>query len=81
VARVQEAGILKSMRNGAIVGAAGGAYTGFVSGEILFGTVSLGTSGAGGVALGGITGGIFGAARGVFTGIALAEGCQAEGAY
>jgi hypothetical protein len=69
------------MGQGAILGGASGAYTGFVSGEILFGTLSLGTSGGGGAALGAVVGGIFGASRGVFTGFAFAEGCQAAGAY
>ncbi len=73
--------VLKSMRNGAIVGAASGAYTGFVSCEVLFGTVSLGTSGAAGAGAGAVVGGVFGAGRGVFTGTVMAGICQAAGAY
>jgi RHS repeat-associated protein len=71
----------KSIRNGAIVGAASGAYTGFVSGEVFGGEVTLGTSGLGGAVVGGFFGGAAGATKGVFKGIVLAETCSELGAY
>lgn len=73
--------VLRSMRNGAIIGATKGAYTGFVSGEIFGGEVTFGTSGLGGAALGGFVGGTVGAMKGVFIGTAAALVCKAEGAY
>jgi len=73
--------VLRSMRNGAIVGATKGAYTGFVSGELFGGEVTLGASGLGGAALGGFVGGTVGAMKGVFIGTAAALVCKAGGAY
>jgi len=73
--------VLRSMRNGAIVGATKGAYTGFVSGELFGGEVTLGASGLGGAALGGFVGGTLGATKGVFIGTAAALVCKAGGAY
>jgi hypothetical protein len=71
----------KSIRNGAVVGATNGAYTGFVSGEMFGGEVTLGVSGFGGAVIGGFIGGGIGATRGLFTGVVLAEACDAAGAY
>ncbi len=73
--------LLRSMRNGAIVGATKGAYSGFVSGELFGGEVTLGASGLGGAALGGFVGGTVGAMKGVFIGTAAALVCKAGGAY
>ena len=58
--------VLRSMRNGAGVGAAQGGATGFVGGEILGGEVTGGATGIPGVAPGGFVGGTFGAVKGVF---------------
>ena len=58
--------VLRSMRNGAGVGAVQGGATGFVGGEILGGEVTGGATGIPGAAPGGFFGGTFGAVKGVF---------------
>ena len=58
--------VLRSMRNGAGVGAVQGGTTGFVGGEILGGEVTGGATGIPGAAPGGFVGGTFGAVKGVF---------------
>ena len=58
--------VLRSMRNGAGVGAVQGGATGFVGGEILGGEVTGGATGIPGAAPGGFVGGTFGAVKGVF---------------
>jgi len=73
--------VLTSVRNGALLGAAKGAYFGFVSGEIFGGEVTFGLSGVGGAGLGAVIQGTIGATTGVITGFASAEACQAAGAY
>lgn len=73
--------VLKSVRNGALVGAARGAFTGFVSGEIFGGEVTFGLSGVAGAGLGAFIQGTVGATNGVIKGFASAEACQALGAY
>jgi RHS repeat-associated protein len=73
--------VLASVRNGALLGAARGAYFGFVSGEIFGGEVTLGLSGVAGAGLGAAIQGTIGATTGVITGFASAEACQAAGAY
>jgi hypothetical protein len=45
------------------------------------GEVTLGVSGFGGAVIGGFIGGGIGATRGLFTGVVLAEACDAAGAY
>jgi hypothetical protein len=57
--------VLRSMRNGAGVGAVQGGATGFVGGEILGGEVTGGATGIPGAAPGGFVGGTFGAVKGV----------------
>jgi hypothetical protein len=56
--------VLRSLRNGAGVGAVQGGATDFVGGEILGGEVTA--TGIPGAALGGFVGGTFGAVKGVF---------------
>ena len=73
--------VLTSVRNGALLGAAKGAYFGFVSGEIFGCEVTFGLSGVGGAGLGAVIQGTIGATTGVITGFASAEACQAAGAY
>jgi RHS repeat-associated protein len=73
--------VLTSVRNGAAIGAVRGAFTGFVSGEIFGGEVTLGLSGVAGAGLGAFIQGTIGATTGVIKGFASAEACQAAGAY
>ena len=73
--------VLKSMRNGAVVGLVRGAAVGFVGSEATLGEFTFGLSGLGGAAFGGTVGGIAGAGGGVFKGAALAAACQEAGAY
>lgn len=73
--------VFKSVVGGALTGGAIGAYGGFVSGEILGGWVTFGTSGLAGAATGAVILGTFGASRGVFLGVARGLACQAAGAY
>jgi hypothetical protein len=58
--------VLRSMRNGAGVGAVQAGATGFVGGEILGGEVTGGATGIPRAAPGGFVGGTFGAVKGVF---------------
>src|SRR5260370_34762873 len=58
--------VLRSMRNGAGVGAVQGGATGFVGGEILGGEVTGGGTGISGAAPGGFVGGHVGAGEGRF---------------
>jgi len=53
--------VLTSVRNGALLGAAKGAYFGFVSGEIFGCEVTFGLSGVGGAGLGAVIQGTIGA--------------------
>jgi RHS repeat-associated protein len=73
--------VLTSMRNGAIFGAARGAYTGFLFGEAVGGAVTLGASGPVGAAGGALIGGIGGTIGGFVHGAIISQVCQMSGAY
>jgi len=73
--------ITTSMRNGAIFGAGRGAYTGFVSGEAVGGSVTFGTSGLAGAAGGVVAGGLAGSIGGFVHGAVFGQVCQSLGAY
>jgi RHS repeat-associated protein len=73
--------ILKSIRNGAVLGAATGGYRGFIAGEAAAGPESAGTSGAPGWAVGASAGGILGGGSGLISGFSLANVCEGAGAY
>jgi hypothetical protein len=77
----QSTRITTSMRNGAIFGAARGAYTGFVSGEAVGGSVTFGTSGLAGAAGGAVVGGLAGSISGFVHGAIFGQVCQSLGAY
>jgi len=70
-----------SIRDGAIVGGASGAFAGFVFGELFGGEVSLGTTGVPGAYFGVHIGGVVGAIRGLDTGLLSAGACALLGAY
>ena len=73
--------VLTSVRNGAAIGAVRRAFTGFVSGEIFGGEVTLGLSGVAGAGLGAFIQGTIGATTGVIKGFASAAARHAAGAY
>lgn len=73
--------VLASVRNGALIGAAKGAYYGFVTGTIFGGEVTFDATGVAGAGLGAFIQGTIGATTGVITGFASAEACEAAGAY
>ena len=77
----QSTRISTSMRNGALFGAGRGAYTGFVSGEALGGSVTFGTSGIAGAAGGAVVGSLAGAIGGFVHGAIAGQLCQHSGAY
>ncbi len=77
----QSTRITTSMRNGAILGAARGAYTGFVSGEAAGGPATFGTSGFAGAAGGAVVGGLAGSIGGFVHGVVAAQVCQSSGWY